>query len=73
MKEPTGQTEKIKNVTKMLERWRNIIGEVSHIFSEAKNLIYPTVGTLGGQAGREDHTERFVKTEMIRFEQINKY
>ena len=31
--------ENVGNVTKMLERWRNIIGEVSHIFSEAKNLI----------------------------------
>ena len=29
----------------------NIIGEVSHIGSEAKNLIYLTVGTEGG--GRE--------------------
>ena len=49
----------------------NIIGEVSHIFSEAKNLIYLTVGTEGG--GRKDHTEGFIKTKMIRFgRQINK-
>ena len=49
----------------------NIIGEVSHIFSEAKNLIYLTVGTEGG--GGKDHTEGFIKTKMIRFgQQINK-
>ena len=40
----------------------NIIEEVSQIVSEANNLIYLTVATEGGM----DHTERFIKTKMIK-------
>ena len=42
----------------------NIIEEVSQIVSEANNLIYLTVATK--QGGARDHTERFIKTKMIK-------
>ena len=45
----------------------NIIEEVSHIFSEANNLIYLTVWGQGGCG--EDHTKRFIKTKMIKLDE----
>ena len=44
----------------------NIIEEVSHIVSEADNLIYLTVWGQGGC--RKDHTERFIKTKMMKLD-----